>query len=74
GKAVIIAGARGYTGAAYITTEACLKTGAGLTTLISSRYVQDILSTKLVEAMTIDINDEMEIENILNNSNAIAFG
>lgn len=73
GKAVIIAGARGYTGAAYITTEACLKTGAGLTTLISSRYVQDILSTKLVEAMTIDINDEMEIENILNNSNAIAF-
>lgn len=74
GKVAIFAGERGYTGAAYITTESCVKTGTGLTTLISSKYVQDILSTKLVEAMTLDISDEVEVKNILNDLDAIAFG
>lgn len=74
GRATIFAGSKGYTGAAYISTEACVKTGTGLTTLVSSEYVQDILSQKLVEAMTVNISDEAYINKVINNSDVIAFG
>nr|WP_051993145.1 NAD(P)H-hydrate dehydratase [Clostridium sartagoforme] len=74
GKVSILAGSKGYTGAAYIATEACVKSGAGLTTLISSRYVQDKLSCKLIEAMTLDIEERDKVKETLNNSDVIAIG
>lgn len=74
GKISILAGSKGYTGAAYIATEACVKSGAGLTTLISSRYVQDKLSCKLIEAMTLDIEESDKVKETLNNSDVIAIG
>ncbi|NLZ34940.1 MAG: NAD(P)H-hydrate dehydratase [Clostridiales bacterium] len=74
GKISIIAGSEGYTGAAYITAQACVRSGAGLTTLISSKYVQDILSCKLAEAMTLNIKEENKVKKTLENSNVIAIG
>ncbi|MBU5454669.1 NAD(P)H-hydrate dehydratase [Caproiciproducens sp. MSJ-32] len=74
GKVSIIAGSEGYTGAAYIAAEACVRSGAGLTTLISSKYVQDILSCKLAEAMTLNIGQEDKVKKTLENSNVIAVG
>ncbi|GAA0086981.1 bifunctional ADP-dependent NAD(P)H-hydrate dehydratase/NAD(P)H-hydrate epimerase [Clostridium sp. CTA-7] len=74
GKIAILAGSKGYTGAAYITTEACVKSGSGLITLVSSGYVQDILSCKLVEAMTLDIKEEEKVKGLLENSDVIAIG
>ncbi|GAB6168513.1 bifunctional ADP-dependent NAD(P)H-hydrate dehydratase/NAD(P)H-hydrate epimerase [Clostridium carnis] len=74
GKSVIFAGSKGYTGAAYISAEACVKAGAGLTTVITTSYVQDVLSNKLIEAMTADINEVKVVESIVKNSNVIAFG
>lgn len=74
GKISIIAGSEGYTGAAYITAESCVKSGAGLTTVISSKYVQDILSCKLVEAMTLNIKEDDKVKKTLENSNVIAIG
>lgn len=74
GKIAILAGSKGYTGAAYIATEACIKSGAGLTTLVSSKYVQDKLSCKLVEAMTLNIEESDRLEKVLNSSDVVAIG
>lgn len=74
GKIAILAGSKGYTGAAYIVTESCVKSGAGLTTLVSSKYVQDKLSCKLIEAMTLDIEEVDKVKKILNDSDVIAIG
>lgn len=74
GKVAILAGGRGYAGAAYIATEACVRVGAGLTTLISTKYVQDTLSSKLIEAMTANFEEGDDLERIFNNSKVFAIG
>lgn len=74
GRAVVIAGSRGFTGAAFITTECTVRAGAGLVTLIcSSKELQDVLENKVIEAMTITIDDE-RIDNIIKNADTIAVG
>jgi len=52
GKALIIAGAPGFTGAAAMTTEAALRIGAGLVTLGIPESLNQIMEIKLTEAMT----------------------
>ncbi|MDV4152502.1 NAD(P)H-hydrate dehydratase [Clostridium sp. AL.422] len=74
GRVVILAGCKGYTGAAYISTEACVRAGAGLTTLVTTKYVQDKLSCKLVEAMTANIEQGNDLKELFKNSNVIAIG
>lgn len=74
GRVAILAGSKGFTGAAYISTEACVKSGVGLTTLVTKNYVQDKLSSKLVEAMTSDIEDQEASEEVLKSSKVIAIG
>ncbi|MGL5822856.1 MAG: NAD(P)H-hydrate dehydratase [Sarcina sp.] len=75
GRVCIIAGKVGYTGAAYLTVEATIRTGSGLVTLVTDKYVQEVLSTKLVEAMTYDYSkDEYEFRQILAKSDCIAIG
>ena len=72
GRAFIIAGRKGFTGAAYISTEATVRAGAGLTTLICKDEIQSILASKLIEAMTLPWNnDTLEL---LKRANSIAFG
>ncbi len=51
GRVVVVAGSPGYTGAAALTAQALLKTGAGLVTLFTPESVWQVLSTKLTEAM-----------------------
>ena len=58
GRTLILAGSLGFTGAAYISTQAAVRSGAGLVTLCCDRSIQNILSGKLVEAMTASTNDE----------------
>ncbi|WP_302671078.1 NAD(P)H-hydrate dehydratase [uncultured Clostridium sp.] len=74
GRAVIFAGSKGFTGAAYLATKACLKTGAGLTTLVTPKDIQDILSGMLIEAMTSNFNEEEKVEKLIKTANAIAYG
>lgn len=57
GKLLIIAGSRGMTGAAYMASEAALKSGAGLITLASCECVNDILEEKTTEVMTLPLDD-----------------
>ena len=74
GKISILAGSRGFTGAAKITTNACVKAGAGLTTLITEEYVQDVLSCTITEAMTINLQESYNVIKNLEEANVIAIG
>lgn len=74
GKATIFAGSFGFAGAAYITTEACVKTGTGLTTLVTPMECQRILSGSLIEAMTANYSEKIRVKNLVEDSDVIAFG
>jgi ADP-dependent NAD(P)H-hydrate dehydratase / NAD(P)H-hydrate epimerase len=74
GRVSVIAGSMGFTGAAYISSEAAVKSGSGLVTAISSSKVQEILSSKLVEAMTSTYEKEDTFIKLVGNSDAVAFG
>ncbi|NEZ46712.1 NAD(P)H-hydrate dehydratase [Clostridium niameyense] len=74
GRALIFAGSSGFAGAAYISTQSTVKSGAGLVTLCCSEDVKNILSTKLTEAMTININEKERLNNLVSKSNCIAIG
>ena len=74
GKVALFAGSRGFTGAAYISTQSAVKCGSGLTTLVCEKYVQDILSTKFCEAMTLDIQNKEKVKKLISECDAIGFG
>jgi ADP-dependent NAD(P)H-hydrate dehydratase / NAD(P)H-hydrate epimerase len=74
GKALIAAGSKGFTGAAVISTEASVKSGCGLVTLASSEYVQNLISGRITEAMTINIDDEKQFSRMMKACNAAAVG
>ena len=74
GKVAVLAGSKGYTGAAYISTQSCVMAGAGLTTLVTTKYVQDKLSSKLVEAMTANIESLDDLKGLFKKIDVIAIG
>lgn len=51
GHVLVIAGSAGYTGAAYMTSQAAIRSGSGLVTLAIGRSLYDIMATKLTEVM-----------------------
>ncbi len=74
GRSVIFAASNGFYGAGYLSTQACVKTGSGLTSLVCSEDVQKILAVKLEEAMTCLYSDSERVEKLLESANAVAFG
>ncbi|HZS45696.1 MAG TPA: NAD(P)H-hydrate dehydratase [Blastocatellia bacterium] len=53
GNVLVIAGSRGKTGAACMTAEAVLRSGAGLVTIASSASAQDVIAQRVIpEVMT----------------------
>ncbi|TAH01487.1 MAG: NAD(P)H-hydrate dehydratase [Sphingobacteriales bacterium] len=58
GHALIIAGNTQTMGAALICTEACIKTGAGLTTAMVNSSALVALNTRIPEAMFVSRDDE----------------
>lgn len=52
GRAFLIAGSKGYTGAAALACESCLRSGAGLVTLAVPESLNAIMEAKLTETIT----------------------
>lgn len=51
GHVLVLAGSAGYTGAAYLTSQAAVLSGSGLVTLAIGRTLYPIMASKLTEAM-----------------------
>jgi len=58
GKVLIVAGSRGMTGAAYLTTMAALRSGTGLTVTCSPSSLNSVYEEKITEGMTVACEDE----------------
>lgn len=76
GHALIIAGSYGKTGAALLATKACLKGGAGLTTVYSPKCAYNILQCMAPESMCISDSNNDFISELppLNKFTAVAVG
>lgn len=57
GKLLIIAGSKGMSGAAYLSGEAALKSGAGLVTIACPECINNALESKTTEVMTMPLDD-----------------
>ena len=57
GRVFVLAGSTGMTGAATLTSQAVLKSGAGLVTLGIPQKLSQIMAVKLTEAMTLPLPD-----------------
>ena len=55
GRVLVVAGSTGMTGAAALTSEAALRTGAGVVTLAMPESLNPILEVKLSEVMTLPL-------------------
>ena len=51
GHVLVIAGSSGYTGAAYLTSQAAIRSGSGLVTLAIGRSLYEVMAAKLTEVM-----------------------
>ncbi|MGE4093809.1 MAG: NAD(P)H-hydrate dehydratase [Candidatus Binatia bacterium] len=83
GHLLVLAGARGKSGAALLSGEAALRTGTGLVTLAGPASLNSIFSSVLIEAMTIPMPEredgslaleEGALTEALRGKSAVAFG
>lgn len=74
GRVLIAAGSKGFTGAAFIAAEGAVRSGAGLVTLCCSEDIQPVLSSKLVEAMTISFSEKERLADAVYKCSAAAIG
>ncbi len=57
GHVLLISGSIGFTGAAYLASEAAVLAGSGLVTCAIPKSLNAILASKLTEAMTLPVED-----------------
>lgn len=74
GKVLILAGSKNFTGAGYIVTEAAIRSGSGLVTLLVDDSIQSIFQNKLIEAMTLPYSDTDKILDMLKNIDVLICG
>ena len=74
GRAVLIGGDHQYGGAIIMSAEACIKSGAGLTTVITAEKNHAPLHTRLPEAMVVDLSESQTIYDVLGTADVILIG
>lgn len=84
GHVFVLAGSYGYTGAAYLASQAALLSGSGLVTLGVGKSIYPVLASKMTEVMvrpfvetkdaSLSLLAEKEIINFAEKCNAIAIG
>ncbi|MDP3804678.1 MAG: NAD(P)H-hydrate dehydratase [Candidatus Omnitrophota bacterium] len=84
GHVLVIAGAQGYTGAAYLTSQAAMLSGSGLVTLAIGKSLYGVMAAKLTEVMvrpffetkdySLSLLAEKELVNFSEKSSVIAIG
>ena len=76
GQALLLAGSKGKSGSALISSKACLRSGAGMLTLHSTKTTTAALLNHLPEAMSIEDSNPDYISEISNpeNYDAVGFG
>ena len=74
GRVLILAGSKGFTGAAYIVTEAAIRTGSGLVNLVIEDELQSVLDGKLIEGMTVGYSEKEKISRLIEQADVIACG
>ncbi|WP_315111096.1 NAD(P)H-hydrate dehydratase [Clostridium intestinale] len=73
GRVCVVAGSNRYSGAAYLSTQAAVKAGAGLVYLYTDKTLKPSLDSKLTEAMVGDYESE-EFKEIIDKSDVVVFG
>src|SRR2546421_3438015 len=58
GTAVVVAGSRGLTGAAYLCSTACVRAGAGIVRLLVAEGIYPILAAKCTEVMATPVPED----------------
>lgn len=71
GKVLVVAGSKGFTGAALICTEAAISTGSGLVTICSREEVFQSIVMRLREAMSLHPDD---LEEGTGRADVVVFG
>lgn len=84
GHVLVIAGSSGYTGAAYLSSQAVLLSGSGLVTLAVGKSIYSIMAVKLTEVMvrpffetkdlSLSLLAEKDILNFSQNCDCVAMG
>ncbi|MDD5439328.1 MAG: NAD(P)H-hydrate dehydratase [Candidatus Omnitrophica bacterium] len=84
GHVLVIAGSKGLTGAAYLTSQAAILSGSGLVTLALPESIYPVLAVKLTEVMTLPLPEtkqgslagkaEAAIMGFLNKVDVVAIG
>jgi NAD(P)H-hydrate epimerase len=74
GRVLIIAGTRGFSGAAYISATSAVRCGSGLVTLDCDENVQAAMSSRFTEAMTCRFDEKERLNGLIDHCDAIAIG
>jgi hydroxyethylthiazole kinase-like uncharacterized protein yjeF len=84
GQVLMIAGARGFSGAAAMAAHSALRTGAGLVRLAAPQGIMDVLESKLLEVVKVPLEQTPEetiskdaihtVTPFLKNSQAVVIG
>lgn len=74
GKVLIMAGSKSFTGAAILSSKACVKAGAGLVKLLHEKGIDQILENSLIEVMTDNYENQVRVDDFLQWSDVVLIG
>lgn len=74
GKTVLIGGNQQYGGAIIMSAEACVHSGAGLTTVVTHEKNHGPLHTRLPEAMVVGFEETELIKNVIKEADVVLIG